>query len=400
MSNFKPVERVAAVKPSVTMAINSKAKALKAKGTHVINLSAGEPDFFTPDFIKQAAIAAINDNFTTYTAADGIPELKSAIIKKLDRDNQLHFSADQVLVTSGAKQALYSLCQVVLESGCEAIVPAPYWVSYPDMVALAEAEPVIINTTMEQDFKITPQQLSDAISDKTRLLFLNSPSNPTGVVYHPDELKALGEVLQQHPDIIIVSDEIYEYIYWSQGVLTNLLNVCPELESQVVIVNGVSKAHAMTGWRIGYAVGPKSIISSMKVLQSQSTSCATSIAQKAAVAALEANPLDFFPPMLNAYKERYEWMFSAINDIPGMHAAPAEGAFYLFVNVEELLPAFEVNDDVAFCDYMLEHFHIAMVPGTAFGAPGHVRMSCAISLEDLKLAAQALKDAVGIAVKS
>ena len=385
-------ERLAKVRPSATLAINAKANALRAQGKEIINLSAGEPDFNTPDFIKQAAIDAINDNFTRYTAVDGIPELKQAIINKLAKDNQLHYEPSQIIVSTGAKQALYNFTQAILNKGDEAIIPAPYWVSYPDMVHLAEGTPIIINTTAKQHFKITAEQLKAAITPKTRILFLNSPNNPTGMVYSKDEPRSLANILKEHPEIIVASDDIYEYALW-EGKYYNIANICPELKQQTIVFNGVSKAHAMTGWRIGYAAGDATIIAAMKKIQSQSTSNPTSISQKAAVAAICADKDDFFPPILKAFKERHDYIVPALNAID-FEALQTNGAFYVLFNAEKIINALEFTDDMQLTEFLLEKAHVALVPGTAFGAPQHLRLSFATDLNTLQAAIGRMTQAI------
>lgn len=375
-------ERITAIQPSPTMAINARANELREQGEKIINLSVGEPDFDTPDFAKEAAIKAIQEGFTKYTAVDGITPLKEAIIQKLIQDNQLHYEKNQIIVSAGVKQALYNLTQVILNDGDEAIIPAPYWVSYPDMVALTNATPIIIKTTIEQHFKITAEQLEKAITPKTRLLFINSPNNPSGMAYTAEELKALSRVLKQHPNVIIASDDIYEYILWNSDKYINILNVCPELTEQTVIFNGVSKAHAMTGWRIGYAAGPALIIAAMKKIQSQSTSCCNSIAQKAAIAALNHDH-SFFLPMLKAYKERHDIMYHGLNNMSGVECLKSDGTFYLFPKVTAAIKQLGLHDDIALAELLLEEAKLAIVPGTAFGTPGYLRFSCATLKENL-----------------
>lgn len=375
-------QRVSQLKPSATMAINAKANQLRQSGEDIINLSVGEPDFDTPAFIKSAAIEAIQSGFTKYTAAEGIPELKAAIIHKLATENHLSYENQQVIACSGVKQCLYNLTQAALNAGDEVIIPAPYWVSYPAMVQLADATSVFIPTTLEQRMKITPEQLSRAITPRTRMFMLNSPSNPSGMAYTADELIALAEVLKAHPDIIIATDDIYEYILWSHPFV-NILNVCPELYDRTVVMNGLSKAHAMTGWRVGYAAGPENLINAMKKIQSQSTSNVCSIAQKAAVTALLADPDSFFPPMLEAYKRRHDLVFAALSKMPGVSCLPSDGTFYLFPSFEGVIARLGLDDDVALAEYLLESAHVAVVPGTAFGMPNHIRISCATSDENL-----------------
>ena len=387
-------DRINAIQPSATIAMNVKAKALAAEGISVINLSVGEPDFDTPTFIQEAAITAMQAGQTRYTAADGSPALKQAIAHKLERDNHLHYEAQDILVTSGAKQALFNAMQALLNPNDEVIIPAPYWVSYPDMVILAGAKPKIVHAGIDQHYKISPEQLEAAITPNTRMLIMNSPSNPTGASYQENELQALAEVLIKHPKIVILSDDIYEYINFENTSFVNLVNVCPALRDRTIIVNGVSKSHAMTGWRIGYAAGPLEALGAMKKLQSQSTSCANSIAQAAAVAALEATPDTFFSPMLEAYQARHQWLLKAINAIDGFEAIPAQGTFYLFVHVQKAIERLNLNDDLTFATQLLEKGHVATVPGSAFGSPGYLRLSFATSLEALKEAIKRIQHVI------
>jgi len=380
--------RISQIKPSATMAINAKAKELTAQGKDIINLSIGEPDFDTPDFVKKAAIDAINQGFTKYTAVDGIAPLKDTIIHKLSRDNQLDYQPHEIIVSAGVKQALYNLTQAILNEGDEAIIPAPYWVSYPAMVQLAGGTPVVIKGSIDQRYKITAEQLRAAITPKTRLLFLNSPSNPSGMAYTEEELKALGNVLKKHPNIIIASDDIYEYILWSTDQFISILNVCPELKSQTIVLNGVSKAHCMTGWRIGFAAGPQTIINGMKKIQSQSTSCANSIAQKAAEAAFAADKISFFLPMLEAYKRRHDFVFKSISQMNGVSCLESDGTFYLFPDMSQAIQRLGLSDDLALATLLLEEANVALVPGTAFGMPGNIRLSCATSDENLEKAVE------------
>lgn len=372
--------RVGRVKPSATIAITTKAAELRAAGKDVIGLGAGEPDFDTPDHIKQAAIEAINAGKTRYTAVDGTPELKQAIQAKLKQDNGLDYQLDQILVSSGGKQSFYNLAQAYLDSGDEVIVPAPYWVSYPDMVLLADATPVIVQAGIDQGYKITPEQLEEAITDKTRMLVLNSPSNPTGVVYSLSELKALGQVLLKYPKVLIATDDMYEKIIWTEEPYANILNACPKLYDRTIVLNGVSKAYAMTGWRIGYCAGPASLIKAMKKVQSQSTSNPCSVSQAAAAAAL-AGPQDCLVPMVEAFKARHQKAVDRINQIEGMKAVAADGAFYTFPDCSEVIKRLGLEDDVALADFLMEKAMVAVVPGTAFGLSGCIRLSYACSEE-------------------
>jgi aspartate aminotransferase len=375
-------QRVQKVKPSPTLAVAAKATQMRAQGQDVINLGTGEPDFDTPDYIKEAAINAIKQGFTKYTAVDGIPELKEAIKNKFKRDNGLEYQNNQILVSVGGKQSCYNLCQALLNPGDEVIIPAPYWVSYPDMVLLAEGTPVIISTTPAQRYKINAQQLEKAITPKTRMIFLNSPSNPSGVAYTLEELKALGEVLKKHPQIVIATDDMYEHIIWSQAFV-NILNACPELYDRTVVLNGVSKAYAMTGWRIGYAAGPAKIINEMKTIQSQSTSNPCSIAQKAAVAALNGGNESVLA-MVEAFHQRHNYVAERLQKIPGVEVIPADGTFYIFPNVQAIIEKRGYANDIEFSDKLLTEAGVALVPGSAFGNEGCIRLSFATSMEILK----------------
>lgn len=386
--------RVQRIKPSPTLAVAARADELKAAGKNIISLSVGEPDFDTPDFIKAAAIKAINDGFTKYTAIDGTIGLKHAIINKFERDNQLHYTPDQILVSCGAKHSLYNLFVALLNAGDEIIIPAPYWVSYPDMAKLADAVPVIVKADYDQNFKITPAQLEAAITSETRLVVLNSPSNPTGVAYTKAELRALGEVLINYPNIAIVSDDIYEHTLWSKEPFSNILMACPELYERTVIVNGVSKAYAMTGWRIGYAAGPTKLISSMKKIQSQSTSNPTSIAQVAAQAALNGDQ-SCIATMTKAYKERHDFILGELQKMPGVKCLPCDGTFYSFPNVEEVIKrAPNIHNDIELAEYLLNTAEIAVVPGSAFGAAGYLRLSYATSMDKIKEAMKRMSAAL------
>jgi aspartate aminotransferase len=381
--------RVQSIKPSPTLAVTARAAALKATGKDIIGLGAGEPDFDTPAHIKQAAIEAINKGFTKYTAVDGTPSLKAAIIAKFQRDNDLSYTPKQILVSCGGKQSFYNLAQAVLDAGDEVIIPAPYWVSYPDMVLLADAKPVIVYAGIEQGFKITPAQLEAAITPNTKLLVINSPSNPTGAVYTKGELAALGEVLRKHPRVLIASDDMYEHISLDDMAFANILNACPDLYERTLVLNGVSKAYSMTGWRIGYAAGPEAIIQAMTNIQSQSTSNPTSISQVAAEAALNGDQR-CMAPMLAAFKQRHRMVVDGLNAIPGLKCLDAGGAFYAFPDAREAAEALhgkgKINEatDLALSEYLLNEAGIAVVPGSAFGADGYIRLSFATSNANLE----------------
>ncbi len=388
--------RVQSVKPSATLAITARAKELKAQGKDIIGLGAGEPDFDTPEHIKQAAIEAINIGFTKYTAVDGTPSLKQAIIDKFQRDNGLSYEPNQVLVSCGGKQSFFNLAQAYLNAGDEVIIPAPYWVSYPDMVLLAEGVPVIVQAGLEQDFKITPAQLKAAITDKTRLVVLNSPSNPTGVAYSKAELAALGKVLLQYPNILIASDDMYEHILWADEPFANIVTACPELYDRTLVMNGVSKAYSMTGWRIGYAAGPEWLVKAMKKVQSQSTSNPTSISQVAAEAALNGDQ-QCIADMLTHFKARHDFVVEGLNRIKGVNCLPSQGAFYSFPDVSEAIAALDgINDDVELAEYLLNEAEVALVPGSAFGQPGYMRLSFATSMENLSEALKRIGDKLGM----
>ncbi len=379
--------------PSATSAVLGLAAELREAGRDVISLGAGEPDFDTPDHIKDAAIQAIRDGHTKYTAIDGTSQLKAAIQRKFERDNQLTYAPDQILVSVGAKHTLFNACMGVLSAGDEAIIPAPYWVSYPDMVRVAEGEPVIIETGIEDGFKVTPEKLDAAITGKTRLLFLNSPSNPTGSCYTRAELEALGEVLVKHPNIVVLADDIYEHIHWADEPFCSLATACPDLYDQVVTINGVSKCYAMTGWRVGYAGGPREVIKAMKTIQSQITSNPCSVSQVAAAAALDGDQ-SCMANMLKAYKSRSDYLVSALNDIPGFECREGEGAFYAFPKVTGAMAANGLKTDAELVQKVLEHGDVVLVPGTPFGAPGYVRLSFACSIEALEKAVDRIRAAL------
>ncbi len=393
--NFRLSDRVQSIKPSPTLAVTTKAKELRAAGQDIIGLGAGEPDFDTPDHIKSATIQAIRDGFTKYTAVDGTPELKQAIITKFKRDNGFDYNADQVLVSCGGKQSFFNLAQAMLNPGDEVIIPAPYWVSYPDMAILAGATPVIIESGIEQGFKISPEQLEAAVTDDTRLFVINSPSNPTGVAYSKAELEALGEVLRRYPQVVIATDDMYEHILWADQPFTNILNACPDLYDRTIVLNGVSKAYSMTGWRIGYAGGPKPLIQAMKKIQSQSTSNPTSIAQVAAQAALEGDQ-SCINHMLKAFKQRHDFVVAELNSIHGVQCIESQGTFYAFPSVLGVINSHtEARDDVALAEFLLSEAGVALVPGSAFGAPGYMRLSFATSMEMLSEALQRIKRVLG-----
>ena len=391
--------RVQAIKPSPTLAVTALAASLKAQGKDIIGLGAGEPDFDTPQHIKDAAVTAINQGFTKYTAVDGTPSLKAAIIAKFKRDNGLDYTPKQILVSGGGKQSFFNLAQAFINPGDEVIIPAPYWVSYPDIVLLADGKPVIVEAGIEQGFKITPTQLEAAITTKTRMVVINSPSNPSGAVYTQSELAALGEVLRRHPDILIATDDMYEHILLGDVPFSNILNACPDLYERTMVLNGVSKAYSMTGWRIGYAAGPAYLITAMTNVQSQSTSNPTSISQVAAEAALNGDQ-KCIDPMLKAFRERHVFVVDTLNKIPGVKCLPSGGAFYAFPDIRGAISTLHkkgtiaAQNDIAISNYLLEKSGVAVVPGSAFGLEGYIRLSFATSMQNLEKALVRIKDAL------
>jgi aspartate aminotransferase len=383
--DIKLSSRVQRVKPSPTLAVTALAARLRSEGKDVIGLGAGEPDFDTPESIKQAAIEAIKAGKTKYTPVDGTPELKQAIIDKFRRDNGLEYQASQILVSSGGKQSFYNLCQALLDPEEEVIIPAPYWVSYPDMVLLADGKPVIVAAEQSQGFKIRPEQLEAAITDRTRLFVINSPSNPTGVAYSKEELGALAEVLLKHPKVLIATDDMYEHIMFAGKPFVNILNACPELYDRTIVLNGVSKAYSMTGWRIGYAGGPEQLIKAMKKVQSQSTSNPASISQAASVEALNGDQ-GCIMEMLKAFEHRHAYVVDRLNAIEGFECLPSDGTFYSFPNVAGAISKLGLANDTEFSEYLLNEGGVALVPGSAFGLPGHIRLSFATSMDNLEKA--------------
>lgn len=386
-------KRLARVKPSATGAALALAAELRAAGRDIIALGAGEPDFDTPEPIRNAAKAAIDAGATRYTATDGSASLKQAIRDKFLRDNGLAYSLSEILVSSGAKQSLFNLCMALLGPGDEAIVPVPYWVSYPEMIRLSGASPVFIGTGIEGDFRMTPAQLDAALSARSRLVILNSPSNPTGSSYSKADFEALGEVLQGYPDVAVVSDEIYEHIHWGEEEFVSFASACPGLRERVVTVNGVSKAYAMTGWRIGYAAGPEALIAAMTTVQGQSTTNPCSVSQRAAEAALNGDQA-VVREMADAYRRRHDLMVAGLNDIPGFECRPGQGTFYAFPRVTQALAALDLGSDIELAEFLLNEADVAVVPGSAFGAPGYLRLSFACSAETVTEALRRIKRAV------
>jgi len=371
--------------------------ALKAEGKDIIGLGAGEPDFDTPAHIADAGVEAIRKGVTRYTAVDGTPELKDAVIAKFKRDNDLSYQRNQILISSGAKQTCFNLCAALLDPGDECIIPAPYWVSYPDMALLADGIPVFISAGPAQGYKITPEQLAAAITPRSKMIFINSPSNPTGAAYTKAELQALGAVLAKHPHIVIASDEMYEHIYWAAEPFTSFVKANPILYDRTVTINGVSKAYAMTGWRIGYCGGPKEIVAAMSTIQGQSTSNASSISQRASTVALNGDQ-SCVAEMNKAFKARHDFVVAGLNAIPGVSCLPGAGTFYAFAHVEGAMRALGMQDDNEFAEYLLVHAGVAVVPGSGFGAPNHMRLSFACSMQTLEDALRRIAAALSVAV--
>lgn len=381
--------RVKTLTPSKTLAITAKAKELRKSGHDVIGLGAGEPDFNTPEYIIEAAQHAMHEGLTKYTPSGGVIELKEIIAKKFKEDNDLDYTADEIIVTAGAKHALFNLFQVILNDGDEVIVPSPYWVSYPEQIKLAGGKPIIVDATEENDFKLSPEQLEESITKNTKAFVVNSPSNPTGMVYSKEELKALGEVCLKHK-LFIISDEIYEKLIYTDDAHYSIAQLSPELKEITVVCNGLSKSHAMTGWRIGYAAGPKNIINAMTNLASHSTSNPSSISQYAALAAYEHDD-DELVVMVDAFKTRLNELYKLITSIPGITCVKPQGAFYLFPNVKEALRITGYTDVDSWAEALLEEEKVALVPGSSFGAPDNVRLSYATSLDLLEEAAKRIK---------
>ncbi|KJU83482.1 class I and II aminotransferase [Candidatus Magnetobacterium bavaricum] len=390
-------DRARKIKPSPTLSIDAKAKEMKANGIDVISFAVGEPDFDTPQHIKASAIKALNDGFTKYTPVGGIPELKNAIIEKFKRDNNLHYKPNEIVVSCGAKHSLYNAAQALYSAGDEVIIPAPYWVSYPDQVLLNDATPVVIQTTEADKFRITPEALSAGITGKTKAIILNYPSNPTGFTYDVKGLEAIAELAVRH-NLYVISDEIYEKLLYDGVRHTSIAGISDEIKHRTIVINGLSKAYAMTGWRIGYAAGSADVIKAMENIQSQSTSNPTSFAQKAAVDALNG-PQGFIDEMLREFDVRRRFIVGELNAIQGVSCIMPEGAFYAFANIKDILGRHFKQTEIKSCSdlsmYLLEEAHVALVPGGAFGADGFIRMSYATSMKNIKEGLLRIKDALG-----
>ena len=387
--------RVGNVSPSQTLSISALAAQIRARGKDVINLSAGQPDRDTPQFVKQAAIAAISAGKTRYTPVGGTASLKRAIADKMKRENNLDYDAEtQVMASCGAKHSLYNVCQALLEEGDEVIIPVPFWVSYPEIVKLAGGRPVPATPGHGHGMKIGPDELRRAVTGSTRLLILNSPNNPSGAAYDERELRALAEVLLEYPGIAVISDDIYEHILFGGRTFSNLVNVCPELYTRTIVINGVSKAYSMTGWRIGYACGPAEVIDAMKKIQSHSTSNPNSIAQEAAQAALEG-PQDFVIEMNREFEKRHARIHELLSNIENVKCLPSSGSFYIFPDFSAAIENHpRVDDELALARYLLQEAHVATVPGIAFGMPGYLRVSFSAALESIETGVARIRDAM------
>jgi aspartate aminotransferase len=401
LSFIKLSDCVGRIKESPTLAITAKSARYKSEGKDIIGLAAGEPDFDTPQHIKDAAKKAIDNGFTKYTPVSGIPSLKKAIIEKFKRDNNLEYNFNEVIVGVGGKQCIFNFCLAVLNKDDEVIIPAPYWVSYSDIAIVSNAKPVIVECGIEKKFKMTAEQLEKAITPKTKLLILNSPSNPTGAVYLKEELESLAKILIKHPNILIGTDDMYEHIKLQDIPFYNILNIEPSLKDRCVVMNGVSKAYSMTGWRIGFAAGPNYIIKAMEILQSQSTSNPTSISQVAAEAALSGEQA-CMQPMIKAFRERHDYVVKSFNEIPGLSCIVAQGAFYAFPDARKAIEhlynqkILKEKTDLALTNYLLEKEGVAVVPGSAFGSDGYFRISFATSMDNLVEAMKRIKRALSV----
>ena len=373
------------------MSLTSKANEMRALGEDIIVLTVGEPDFDTPQYIKDAGQEAIESGKTKYTSVDGVAELKDAIVNKFKKENNLIFNSDEVIVSAGCKQSIFNLLQVIIDNDDEVLIPEPYWVSYADMVVYAGGKPILIESSYENNFDLNFDLIEKNINDKTKLFMLNSPNNPSGKYFNSTTLKKLAELLRKYDKIYISSDDIYEHIFWHQEKFQNILNVAPDLKDRTIIFNGVSKAYSMTGWRIGYAAGNKEIIKKMKTLQSQSTSCASSVSQYAAISAL-TQKCEELPKMNAEYKERHDYVVKELNNIPGVTCRETDGTFYVFPSFTKYIEeSQEINNDDELAMYLLNEGKVAVVPGSAFGMSGHLRLSIALDLKTLEIAMNRIK---------
>ncbi|MEI2277914.1 aspartate transaminase [Paenarthrobacter ilicis] len=398
MSDFLPASRVTRIKSSASVAAAARVRELKADGIPIIDLTVGEPDFDTPDHIKEAAVAAIRDGETKYTSVTGTPELQAAILNKIERDTGLGYGANQLTIGGGAKQVLYVALMASLNEGDQVVIPAPYWVSYPDMVLANDGTPVIVPCGEDVGFKLTPEALRSAITPQTKWVILNAPSNPTGAVYSRGELQALGAVLAENPHVLVLTDEIYDEVYFGEGRVTSLVSAVPALKDRILLVNGVSKAYAMTGWRLGYGVGSAPLIAAMNKLQSQTSSCPSSISQAAAAAALNGDQ-SFVRDSVEVYRKRRDAAVDGLNSINGLSVAPADGAFYAYVNCSGVIGKTApdgrvIANDQDFTLYLLDAARVAVIQGSAYGLGPYFRISFATSLETITAGVDSIRDAV------
>ena len=398
MSEYQPASRVTRIKESASVLAAARVRELKAEGRSIIDLTVGEPDFDTPEHVKQAAVAAIEAGETKYTSVTGTPQLRSAILGHVERRTGISYGANEITIAGGAKQVIFTAFMASLNEGDEVIIPAPYWVSYPDMVLANDGTPVIVPCGDEVGFKLMPEALAAVITPATKWLILNTPSNPTGVVYSRSELEALAAVLAEHPQVFVLTDEIYDEIYFGSGQITSLVAAAPQLRDRVLVVNGVSKAYAMTGWRLGYAVGPAALVASINKLQSQISSCPSSISQAAAAAALTGDQT-FVAECVDAYKTRRDVAVAGLNAVEGLSCRTPEGAFYAYVKCEGALgkttpSGGKIENDQDFVLYLLDAASVAVIPGTAYGLGPYFRISFATSLETIKAGVEAIDKAV------
>lgn len=387
-------ERCRNINTSTTLAVAQHANALKESGQDIIFMNAGQPDFDTPLNVKAAAMEGIQEGNTKYTSIGGTPHLKNAIIEKLQRENQLTYTSDEVMASTGAKQAIFNAFMALLNKGDEVILQSPYWTSYPDMIKLANADPVIIPTTASQNFKIKGNQLSEAITPYTKMIILNSPSNPTGVYYTEEDLQMLANVLVDHPKIIILSDDVYEKILWESEPFKNIVNAVPSFKARTIVINSLSKTYAMTGWRLGYAAASTEIIAAMTKIQSQTTSNPCSISQVAGISALSKHSVQPVSEMVSKYQARFTYVCERLRALPGVELSESQGAFYVFPNVTELIKILNLKDDIELCEFLLDKASVSTVPGTAFGAPNHIRLSFAIAKSTIEVAFNRIEEAI------
>ena len=387
-------ERCRNINPSATLVIAEQAQALKSSGQDIIFMNAGQPDVDTPLHIKAAAMEGIQEGVTKYTSVGGTTQLKKAIVEKLQRENELNYDISEVMASTGGKQAIYNAFMATLNKGDEVILQAPYWTSYPEMIKLAGAEPVIIPTTQANNFKIKGQQLAKAITPYTKMVIINSPSNPTGTYYDEEDLQMLANVLVEHPKILIMSDDVYEKILWGQDGFKNIVNVVPSFKDRTIIINSLSKTYAMTGWRLGYAAANAELIKAMTKVQSQTTSNPCSISQVAGIAALSKHSLQPINEMVSKYNSRFQYVCERVNKLPGVTMSAPSGAFYILPDMTDLIKSLKLKDDVALCSFFLEKASVSTVPGSAFGAPNHIRLSYVIGKSTIETAFNRIEKAI------